>query len=275
MILPPLRSPFLPVLRSPFDVASAIRGATTLTERVRAALYSNGEQGGMWDATDMATLFQDSAGATPVTALTQPIGRMLDISGNGNHLLQATAGARPQYTTDGALFDGVDDALATLPIDFTGMSEMTLAAAFTRLSGIHAAALFGAGVTTWTSNGNASIWTPEFGGSDEFVVQVKGNANNVRDYGPLLDDVPTRVVATVRTTAANSVAAISMVINGNPVSGVSLSTNNSSGNFGEQPIKCSHETYSLHGYIRRTFALDRPLTPDELLLVDAWLAEVQ
>jgi len=256
-------------------VANAIRGATTLTERVRRALFSNGEQGGMWDATDMATLFQDSAGTTPVTAYTQPIGRMLDMSGNGNHHLQSTAGARPQNTADGALFDGVNDALATLPIDFTGTSEMTLAAAFTRLSGTHAAALFGASVTIWATSGNASIWTPEFGGSDEFVVQVKGNSPNIRNYGPLLDGVPTRVVATVRTTAVSSTAAINTVINGNSVSGVSLSTNNSSGNFGEQPIQCSHETYSAHGYLRRALALDRPLTPDELLLVDAWLAEVQ
>ena len=95
----------------------------SLTERVRASLFSNGEQGGMWDFTDMATLFQDSAGATPVTALTQPIGRMLDISGNGNHLLQATAGARPQYTADGALFDGVDDRMETGSINF-GTDDM-------------------------------------------------------------------------------------------------------------------------------------------------------
>lgn len=80
ILLPPLRSPFLPALRSPFDVANAIRGATTLTERVRRALFSSGEQGGMWDATDMATLFQDSAGTTPVTAVSQPIGLMLDKS---------------------------------------------------------------------------------------------------------------------------------------------------------------------------------------------------
>jgi hypothetical protein len=42
-----------------------------------------------------ATMFQDSAGTTPVTAVEQPVGRILDKSGRGNHALQATSTARP------------------------------------------------------------------------------------------------------------------------------------------------------------------------------------
>jgi hypothetical protein len=43
----------------------------------------------------MSTLFQDSAGTTPVTAVEQPVGRMLDKSGRGNHASQAAAASRP------------------------------------------------------------------------------------------------------------------------------------------------------------------------------------
>lgn len=42
------------------------------------ALFRNGEQGVHYDPNDLSTLFQDSAGTTPVTAPGQPVGLMLD-----------------------------------------------------------------------------------------------------------------------------------------------------------------------------------------------------
>jgi len=60
-----------------------------------AQLFSTGVQGVWYDPSDMSTLFQDSAGTTPVTAVEQPVGKMLDKSGRGNHATQATAGNRP------------------------------------------------------------------------------------------------------------------------------------------------------------------------------------
>lgn len=41
-------------------------------------LFSGGEQGVWFDLNDLTTLFQDSAGTTPVTAAGQPVGLMLD-----------------------------------------------------------------------------------------------------------------------------------------------------------------------------------------------------
>lgn len=64
-------------------------------------LFANGEQGWWYEIDDISTLFQDSAGTTPVTADSDPVGRVTDKSGRANHLLQATAGARPLYKTDG------------------------------------------------------------------------------------------------------------------------------------------------------------------------------
>jgi hypothetical protein len=60
-----------------------------------ASLFAAGEPGAWWDPSDMSTLFQDSAGTTPVTAVEQPVGRMLDKSGRGNHAFQSTAASRP------------------------------------------------------------------------------------------------------------------------------------------------------------------------------------
>ena len=58
-------------------------------------LFASGEQGAWYDPSDMATLYQDSAGTTPVTAVEQYVGRMLDKSGRGNHAIQATTMKRP------------------------------------------------------------------------------------------------------------------------------------------------------------------------------------
>jgi hypothetical protein len=45
-----------------------------------ASLFAAGEQGAWYDPADLTTLFQDSAGTTPVTAVEQPVGLMLDKS---------------------------------------------------------------------------------------------------------------------------------------------------------------------------------------------------
>ncbi len=43
-------------------------------------LFASGEQGAWYDPSDFSTMFQDSAGTTPVTAVGQPVGLILDKS---------------------------------------------------------------------------------------------------------------------------------------------------------------------------------------------------
>lgn len=77
------------------SVLSSIPPDTYIT-----SLFSSGEQGCWYDPSDMTTMWQDSAGTTPVTAAGQPVGKILDKSGRGNHATQATAGSRPTLQTD-------------------------------------------------------------------------------------------------------------------------------------------------------------------------------
>lgn len=65
-----------------------------LSDLVRA-MFANNEQGFWYDPSDFSTMFQDAAGTTPVTALGQPVGKILDKSGRGNHAYQTTAPSRP------------------------------------------------------------------------------------------------------------------------------------------------------------------------------------
>jgi len=89
-----------------------------------ADLFASSEQGAWYGPSDLSTLFQDSAGTTPVTTAGQPVGLMLDKSGRANHATQATAAARPTYQTGPAraTIDKVDDRLSvTVPTGgFTG-----------------------------------------------------------------------------------------------------------------------------------------------------------
>lgn len=105
MLLSALRDPFQPVLRSPTEAAVGF---------LVGSLFASGEQGAWYDPSDLSTMYQDSAGTTPA-AVGQPVGRINDKSGRGNHATQATAASRPTLNGDGGYysneFDGVDDHL--------------------------------------------------------------------------------------------------------------------------------------------------------------------
>jgi hypothetical protein len=97
-------------------------------------LFLRGEQGGWWDSSDIETLFQDAAGTVPVRQLGQPVGRILDKSGNGNHLVQAIDAARPTWQARSNLLLATT-TLATQTIttiatpytlSFTGTGTVTL-----------------------------------------------------------------------------------------------------------------------------------------------------
>ncbi len=86
-----------------------------------------------YDPSDLSSMWQDSAGTIPAV-VDSPVGKMNDKSGNGYHLLQATASKRPILRSAGGLywleFDGVDD--------FLGMAAgvFTRSIPNTRLSGL-------------------------------------------------------------------------------------------------------------------------------------------
>ena len=63
---------------SPFKLGAIIRAINSIWSP--KAFFVNNEQGAWYDPSDLTTLFQDSAGTTPVTAVEQPVGLMLDKS---------------------------------------------------------------------------------------------------------------------------------------------------------------------------------------------------
>lgn len=98
-----------------------IKGATTIKGLTSVnwspnLLFAAGEQGVWYDPSDFSTMFQDTAGTTPVTATGQSVARINDKSGNGNNATQSTAANRPTLQIDGngkyyLSFDGSNDIL--------------------------------------------------------------------------------------------------------------------------------------------------------------------
>jgi hypothetical protein len=87
---------------------------------------------GWYDASDLATLFQNSDGTGEVAG-DDPVGYWGDKSGEGNHALQSVNNNRPLLRTDQwngkpvADFDGSDDMLLTgVDFDFETTKEVTI-----------------------------------------------------------------------------------------------------------------------------------------------------
>lgn len=112
----------IPIVLSDLGAPFVVTGASPFSP---LSLFANGEQGAWFDAGDLGSMFQDAAGAIPAV-VGQPVGLILDKSGNANHASQATATARPTLMQDveGRAylhFDRVDDVLATtFPAAVTG-----------------------------------------------------------------------------------------------------------------------------------------------------------
>lgn len=169
------------------------------------ALFAQGQQG-VWYEPKPQYLFQDAAGTVPVTADGDPVGMMLDLSGNGNHATQSASARRPIYRTDGALHwlatDGADDFL-TFPGLNLNQGSMAFALADELSSPLDRRAIVSAGVSGYlvtigsprklAINYSANTWlvdTPEdFLVADRVfrVSMLGGGVISARDAGSDLE----------------------------------------------------------------------------------------
>lgn len=146
-------------------------------------LFASGEQGAWYDPSDFDTLFQDAAGTTPVTAVGQPVGRILDKSGNSNHATQATAASRPLLQQDASLnyylaFDGVDDSLTTPVTNYSAVNKLS---AFCGIRKNSDAAIGGVVNHNYISAGSFAVRAPD-GSTNTYAAAQRGSAsgNNER-----------------------------------------------------------------------------------------------
>ena len=98
-------------------------------------LFSTGAQGAFY-LPEPENLYQDAAMTVPVTANGDPVGAMMDLSGNGNSAIQTVSASRPTYQTDGILhwleFNGVNSFLSH---NYSEGNDLTTAVGIERLGG--------------------------------------------------------------------------------------------------------------------------------------------
>ena len=199
------------------------------------SLFASGEQGVWYDPSDFSTMFQDSAGTTPVTAVGQPVGKILDKSGRGNHASQSTAAARPVLQQDGngkyyLAFDGVDDFLSTGSINFTATDKMTVVAGVRKLSDAATASFVELSAALPSNNGSFAIFLPPAAGNFNAVFSVRGTSNASANYN--IGAAPVSVVFTGQADIATDFARVSI----NGINGTPTATDQGTGNFGNYPI---------------------------------------
>jgi hypothetical protein len=186
-----------------------------------AALFAASETGVWYDPSDLTTLFQDTAGTTPVTAVGQTVALMLDKSGRGNHATQATAAQRPTYRLDAGSrpyleFDGVDDGMVTTSFSWPGLCSAWV--------GIKPGKITGIQVLATMDGGAGTSRLPQFfrlnTSNPESIVFVSSTA--FTDTGPAVAVNTNYVISTntaasqvnVRTnTVANSATAFTGTLN--------------------------------------------------------------
>lgn len=217
-------------------------------------LFATSVPGAWYDPSDLSTMSQDDAGTTPVTAAGQAVGRMLDKSGNGNHVTQATPTARPILRQDAGgkwylEFDGVDDWLR---FSFTSNQPVT------RFTGMHIPSAVQDSQVLGGAFVNSSVLY--FSSSSELAM-FNGSV-----LSPLPVTIPgSYVVREVHNGASSSLR----VNNGSPLTGDSGSTSGDGitlgGAFGVTPV--SFSPIDLYGVVH----VCRALTATESAQTEAWM----
>ena len=143
-----------------------------LTQVVRQIVQR--DNGAWFDPSDMSTMFQDATGTTPVTAVEQPVGLILDKSGNGNHATQSVTASRPVLSARKNLLLATDvlstQSVTTLAVkyclSFWGTGSITL-------SGTSTGVLIGTGV-------NNRVWIEFTPTAGTLTLTVSGTVNKAQ-----------------------------------------------------------------------------------------------
>jgi hypothetical protein len=78
-----------------------LRAVQKTTQFDPLSLFVGGKNGAWFDASDLTTMFQDTAGTIPVTTDGQKVALWKDKSGNNFHVSNSTTSQQPVYKTDG------------------------------------------------------------------------------------------------------------------------------------------------------------------------------
>jgi len=254
-----------------------MKAPITLTSMVQSLFVKYSAAGGMWDFTDMPTLFQDSAGSTPVTAGGQSVGLVLDLSGSGNPFYMSTSSQRPSWVGSRLVTDGIDDRMFTDAVDFSTASGYTIGV---RMSIDASVGIYPTILTCdrhpWLSPNN-SFGIFYDSDSTRFSAFNRRPIGNVGRLFPQAKEVTPEM-----TLVSSGKASFSGVLDGigfwkNGVAGAEFSNDSGTGTLPNVPITIGSDIwgyYPSQTSYARAFAIAAEVSAEDRAIVEAWLAEV-
>jgi hypothetical protein len=191
----------------------------------------------MWiNFSDFATMYQDDAGTTPVTATGQLMGKAMDQSGNGNHIIQPTSAKRGlvSATYPGCVtLDGVDDSYYTAStFDLSAVSAVTVYLAFRQPNEIGSQCILEHS-PDYNTNRAFNVFSPILAAPPEKTsIGYKGGGSKGLIYYNSLADAPVKKVIVGSVDLAQSLGLITACrMNGVVRTPTAAETNLGGGNF--------------------------------------------
>ena len=150
------------------------------------AQYSGGVPGAIYDPGKLSSLFQDQAGAVPVTAAGQLVARILDLSPNGSHITVTDLAKRPTLRTDtnGEFYLDCGGSTPSCfvsdnDLDFSTHQGLTICTAYGATVPAGSGVLAELTQGSYTYNGAFTIWAPDYG--NDVGWYVRGTARQAFD----------------------------------------------------------------------------------------------
>jgi len=235
-----------------------------------AKLFAFGSEGAWYDPSDLSTLFQED-GTTPAV-VNGVVGKVLDKSGNGNHLVQTVQTKCPILRQSGGLyyldFDGTDDGLETsTSIDFTSTTDMSVfTGAQKTITGTNQNVLELSG-SVGSNDGAFRVFCTS---DDEWRAIQKGTVANV------LTSVSVGNPNKSILTSTASIAAPSHAFRRNGSEVASNTASLGTGTFGNHKLnvgaRADGSTANLDGNVFSAIVIDRICTDSEIAAVESYMA---
>ena len=220
-------------------------------------------------------MFQDAAGTTPVTAVGQPVGRILDKSGRGNHAYNPSGNSAnfPVLQQDGTgryclAFNGVNQWLQTNSIDFTYGDKMFVSAGVRKLSdAANNGVISELSAAYFANNGSFLLQGPVSGAT--YGYSIKGSIQVDIGTGSAYPSPITNVLSGISNISAPSAT---LRVNGAQVA--QSTADQGTGNYGNYPLYIGARAGSSLWFNGRLYGLivaGKAASASEIASTEAWL----
>lgn len=239
-------------------------------------LFTSGVQGIWLDPSDLSTMFQDTAGTTPVTAVGQQVQLILDKSGNGNNASQSTLASAPYLRqTAGGLyyleFDGSNDSLSTSSINLTN-TDKVMSCSGLRFLTDSAQVVFETSANSDTTNGAFYLTHV---GTSKIRHQVRGTSAAL--YGENSNSVPATNVYSQFFDLANPNASKISVRKNSVSQSLTLAGSTSGGSgiaFGNHSLfigRRNNASFPFNGHIFSLIIAGKNASDSEITKAETWV----